>query len=115
MHKCLLAAMAATTLFGAALIPDRADAMGPGGAAAARLAHEQLGLTEQVRIICRRFFDDGVWVRRCFHDDDDDVRVFRDRDRDFRYRDRDFDRDRDRDRFRRERDCDRVGPVVVCR
>ena len=113
MHKGLLAAVAATTLFCAALLPGRADAMGPGGAAVGRSAHEELGLTEQVRIVCRRFFDDGVWVRRCFRDDDD-VRVFRDRDRDFRDRDRVFDRDRDRDRFRRERDCDRVGPVVVC-
>lgn len=110
MHKCLLAALAATTLFGAALFPGRADAIGPGGAAAARLAHEQLGLTEPVRLICRRVFDDGFWVRRCFHDDDD-RRVFIDRDRDFRRYDRDF-RDRDRDRFRR--DCDRLGAVVVC-
>jgi hypothetical protein len=33
MHKCLLAAVAATALLGAALLPGRADAMGPGGAA----------------------------------------------------------------------------------
>jgi len=93
MHKCLLAAVAATTLLGAALLPGRADAMGPGGAAVGRSAHEELGLTEQVRI------------RQCFHDDD--RRVFIDRDRDFR--------DRDRDRFRhRDRDCDRIGAVVVC-
>lgn len=109
MHKSLLAAVAATTLFGAALFAGRGDAMVPGGAAGARLAHEQPGLTEQVRIICRRVFDDGVWVRRCFRDDDD-IRI-RDRDRDHDFRDRDHDRDRDRDR---RRDCDHVGPVVVC-
>jgi len=105
MHKCLLAAVAATTLLGAALLPGRADAMGPGGAAAARLAQEQLGLTEQVALICRRVFEDGFFVRRCFHDDD--RRVFIDRDRDFH--------DRDRDQFRhRDRDCDRIAGVVVC-
>jgi len=105
MHKGLLAAVAATTLLGAALLPGRADAMGPGGAAVGRSAHEELGLTEQVRIVCRRVFEGGFWVRQCFHDDD--RRVFIDRDRDFR--------DRDRDRFRhRDRDCDRIGAVVVC-
>ena len=107
MHKALLAAVTATTLFGAALSSGRADAMGPGGAAVARLAQEQLRTTEQVRLICRRVFEDGFWVRRCFHDDDD-RRVIIDRDRDFRGHDRDF---RDRDR---RRDCDRAGPVVVC-
>lgn len=105
MYKGLLAVVTATTLFGAALFPGRADAMGASGAAAARLAQEQLGTTEQVALICRRVFEDGFWVRRCFRDDD--RRVIIDRDR-FRDHDRDF---RDRDR---RRDCDRAGPVVVC-
>ena len=113
MHKGLLAAVTATTLFGAALFSGRADAMGASGAAAARLAQAQLGTTEQVALICRRVFEDGFWVRRCFRDDDRRVIIdrdrFRDHDRDrFRDHDRDF---RDRDR---RRDCDRAGPVVVC-
>jgi hypothetical protein len=114
MHKLLLAALAATTVLGAGTI--RADAMSLGGSAGIQLAQGQPGMAEQVRRVCRQFFDrdDGVWRTRCFDDDDDDYRRYRFRDRDY-----DRDRDRDRDRFRdrdrdRDRDCDRVGPVIVC-
>jgi hypothetical protein len=112
MHRLLLVALsAAATLAGAALLPDRADAISLAGAAGVASAQDQLGLVEKVERVCRRFCDDGFCQTRCFfrHDDDDD----RDRDRDrrvFRERDRDRDRDRDHDR----RDCARVGPVVVC-
>jgi hypothetical protein len=115
MHKLLFAALSAATLFGAALLPERADAISLAGTAGVRLAQDQVGITEQVRErVCRRFCDDGFCRTRCFWRDDDDDdrfrerRVFRDRDRD-----RDWDRDRDRERDRR-RDCARVGPVVVC-
>ena len=114
MHKLLFVALSAATLWGAALLPDRADAMSLGGAAGGvRSAQDQLGITEQVARVCRQVCNDfGICRTRCFFErDDDDRRVFRDRDRD-----RDFDRDRDRDRFRERdrRDCSRVGPVVVC-
>jgi hypothetical protein len=115
MHKLVLAALsAAVTLVGAALLPDRADAISLAGVADIASAQDQLGMIEKVERGCRRFCDDGFCQTRCFRRDDDDDRdrdrrVFRDRDRDFdrdRYRDRDHDRDR--------RDCARVGPVVVC-
>jgi hypothetical protein len=113
MHKLLFVALSAATVFGAALLPDRADAISLAGAADARLAQDQLGITEQVARVCRRFCDDGICRTRCFDRDDDD-----DRDRDRRvFRDRDRDRDRDRYRYRDRddrRDCARVGPVVVC-
>jgi hypothetical protein len=112
MHKLLFVALSAATVFGAALLPDRSDAISLAGAADVRLAQDQLGIIEKVERVCRRFCDDGFCRTRCFHRDDDDDRdrdrrVFRDRDRD-----RNFDRNRDRDRDRR--DCARVGPVVVC-
>ena len=110
MHRLLFVALSAATLFGAALLPDRADAISLAGAADVRLAQDQLGITEPVVRVCRQVFDDGRWRTRCYDRDDDrdrDLRVFRERDRD---RDRDRDRYRDRDR----RDCSRVGPVVVC-
>jgi hypothetical protein len=112
MHKLLVVALSAATVFGAALLPDRAEAISLAGAADVRLAQDQLGVTEQVVRVCRQFFDDGRWRTRCFDRDDDD----RDR-RVFRDRDRDWDRDRDRYRYRDRddrRDCTRVGPVVVC-
>jgi hypothetical protein len=116
MHKLLFVALSAATVFGAALLPDRADAISLAGAADVRSAQDQLGIIEKVERVCRQFCDDGFCRTRCFHRDDDDDRdrdrrVFRDRDRD-----RDFDRDRfrDRDRDRDRRDCSRVGPVVVC-
>lgn len=110
MHKLLVVALSAATVFGAALLSDRAEAISLAGAADVRLAQDQLGITEQV--VCRRFFDDGRWRTRCFDRDDD----YRDRDRRV-FRERDRDRDRDRDRYRDRddrRDCARVGPVVVC-
>lgn len=117
MHKLLLVALsAAATLVGAALLPDRADAISLAGAANVASAQDQLGIIEKVERVCRRFCDDGFCQVRCFHRDDDDDRfrdrrVFRDRDHD---RDFDRDRDRDRDHDRDRRDCARVGPVVVC-
>jgi len=112
MHKLLLVALSATaTLVGAALLPGRADAINLAGAADIASAQGQLGIIQKVERVCRRVCDEGFCRTRCFFRDDDDRdrRVFRDRDRD-----RDFDRDRDRDRDRRDRDCHRVGPVVVC-
>lgn len=114
MHKLLLAAIAATTLLGAVLLPGRADAISLGGAAVGSTEKER-GLITRVDRVCRQFCDDGYCRTRCFYirdRDDDDRYRYR-----FRDRDRDWDRDRDRDRFRdrdRDRDCDRVGPVVVC-
>jgi hypothetical protein len=112
MHKLLFVALSAASLLGAALWPDRADAMGI-GAAAIQSAQDRLSITEPVARVCRRDCDDGYCRTRCFHVDDDDLH---DRDRRV-YRDRDYDRDRrdyDRDRDRDRRDCSRVGPVVVC-
>ena len=117
MHKFLFAALSAATVFGAALLPDRADAISLAGAADIRLAQDQLGITQQVDRVCRRFCDDGYCRTRCFDRDDDDRdrRVFREHDRDRdREGDRDRDRYRDRDRDHDRRDCARVGPVVVC-
>ena len=113
MHKLVVVALSAATVFGAALLPGRAEAINLAGAADVRLAQDQLGITEQVVRVCRQFFDDGRWRTRCFDRDDDD---YRDRDRRvFRERDRDWDRDRYRYRDRDDRrDCARVGPVVVC-
>ena len=109
MRKVLFIALSAATLCGAALLPGGADAMSLGGAAGVRSAQDQLGLTEPVARVCRQVCNDfGMCRTRCtFERDDDDRRVFIDRDRDH-----DHDRDRFRDRDRR--DCNRVGPVVVC-
>jgi hypothetical protein len=107
MHKLLFVALSAATLWGAALLPDRADAMSLGGAAV-RSAQDQLGLTEQVARVCRQVCNDfGICRTRCFIERDEPRLLLRDRDRD-------FDRDRDRFRERDRRDCSHVGPVVVC-
>jgi len=110
MHKLLLVALsAAVTLIGAALLPNRADAISLVGGADIASAQDQLGIVKKVERVCRRVCDEGFCRTRCFDDDDHDRR--RDHDRDH---DRDRDRDRDRDHDRDHRDCSRVGPVVVC-
>jgi hypothetical protein len=115
MHKLLLVGLsAAVTLFGAALLPERADAITLTGATGVGSAGEQLGIIEKVDRVCRRFCDEGFCRTRCFDDDD---RRFRGRDDDRRfYRDRDDDRRfyRERDRDRDRRDCTRIGPAIVC-
>jgi hypothetical protein len=48
MHKLLFVALSAATGLGAALVPDRADAISLAGAAGARLAQDQPGIVEKV-------------------------------------------------------------------